>query len=116
MARLFSHRGEPVTSFERDLVASCSDARSPFFGLARRIGVDALVIVLDEFASEKVHIPTREFFFAALYRVQRDADIVRRLADGETVDQVASLHGVHRNTIRNVARHTDRAAHVRAKG
>lgn len=89
----FSKRGEACTPFERALVASewsGSDGTGVWLGLIGRIGLDAMLAVFDELGSEKVHVPTREHFFAALWRVQRDAEIRRRLAAGEGVAVIAA--------------------------
>lgn len=43
--------------------------------IAKRIGIDALVVVLDELGGEKIHVPARESFFAALYRPVRNRQI-----------------------------------------
>lgn len=100
----FSGRGERVTDFERALIAECDDSRSVFLDLAKRIGIDALVVVLDEFATEKIHIPTRESFFGGLYKHLRDDDILRRLANGESHPQIIRELGVSRRTIFRVQR------------
>lgn len=89
----FSRRGEACTAFERALV-SAADARSEslavWLGLIGRVGLDAILALFDELGSEKVHVPTREHFFSALFRVQRDDEIRRRLAAGESVAVVAA--------------------------
>lgn len=107
----FSRRGERVTDFERGLIecaAECSsEAQGIWRTLARRIGVDALAVLMDEVGGEKIHVPTREYFFAELFRKMRDADIVRRLAKGEPAETIAKDYGVHKNTIWNVARTAD---------
>ena len=77
----FSRRGEPVTVFEAQLVAESVIARPEriselWVQIARRIGVDNLALILDEIGGEKVHVPTREEFFAALYRPLRNRQIV----------------------------------------
>lgn len=115
--RKFSRRGERVTDFERTLIAECDDSRSAFLDLARRIGIDALVVVLDEFASEKIHVPTRESFFAGLYRRLRDEEILRRLANGEHADDIADDIGCSRSTVFGVqraGRHCTAAEGIRA--
>lgn len=90
----FSRRGDGVTADERALVAEASaehltDIRAVWLHLAHRIGIDSLAVVFDEFGSEKIHVPTRAAFFAALYQRQRDAEILRRLANGDPPHQVA---------------------------
>lgn len=107
MAR-FSRRGERATEFERALVAvadadTCRGTSALFLELARRIGVDALLVVFDEVGGEKLHIPTREWFVGELWRKQRDAEILRRLAGGEAAQSVADDFGVHERTVQRVA-------------
>lgn len=115
--RKFSQRGERVTDFERMLIAECADSRSVFLDLARRIGIDALVVVLDEFATEKIHIPTREWFFESLYRPRRDDEILRRLANGESADDIARVLGISRRTVfavQSAGRHCTTSEGIRA--
>ena len=117
--RQFSRRGERVTDFERALVAEAdvstlSGMRPTMLELARRIGIDALAAVFDEIGSEKVHIPTREGFFEALFKQRRDADIVRRLANGEPAESIGRLYGLHPNTVWHIGRHSVSDAVVRA--
>jgi hypothetical protein len=107
----FSRRGERVTDFERALVAesnagALSEMRTLFLDLARRIGIDALAAVFDEVGGEKIHFPTREFFFSTLFRQQRDADIVRRLANGEPAESIGRDYDIHPNTVWHVGRHS----------
>lgn len=76
----FSRRGEAVTAFERSLVEQSAMDRPTrdadlWICIAKRIGVDNLVAVLDELGGEKVHVPTRSSFFAALYRPVRNRQI-----------------------------------------
>lgn len=103
----FSRRGERATEFERTLVAGANDdmrreTSSLFLGLARRIGVDALLAVFDEIGGEKVHVPTRESFFTALWQVERDAEIHRRLASGESPRVIADDFGLACRTVRHI--------------
>lgn len=76
----FSRRGESVTAFERELVERTPTIRPErdadlWICIAKRIGIENLVIVMDELGGEKVHVPTRENFFAALYRPVRNRQI-----------------------------------------
>lgn len=108
----FSRRGERVTDFERTLIAGAdatalTEMRTLFMGLAQRIGIDALAVFFDEIGGEKIHFPTREFFFTTLFRQQRDADIVRRLANGEPARAIARLYGLHENTVWHIGRHSN---------
>lgn len=76
----FSRRGGAVTEFERSLVEQTPMARPErdadlWICIAKRIGIENLVVVMDELGGEKVHVPSRENFFAALYRPVRNRQI-----------------------------------------
>lgn len=99
MENKFSTRGEPVTQFERELVATCAmefpESMSDVWVLiARRIGVDALAIVLDEIGMEKIHVPSRVQFFLALYRPHRNRMIRELAAAGESHREIAKRFGL----------------------
>lgn len=103
----FSTAGHPVTELERKLIESstvddpdtCADL---WVSIGKRIGVENLVIVLDEFGAQKPHVPTREMFFRSLYRPHLDALIVKmhevdHLSLGEIGRRLnKSKHTVHR--------------------
>jgi hypothetical protein len=104
----FSRRGERATCFERTLVAgsdhsALTEMGSLFLRLAQRIGIDALAVVLDEIGGEKIHIPSREFFFHALFRQQRDEEITRRLANGESAIVIGLDLGIAQRTVQHIA-------------
>lgn len=96
----FSRRGCPITQLERALLASADDMQegveAGWVALMQRIGVDPIIALMDEFGSEKIHVPTRQSFFAALWRARRDAEVVRRLAMKERVVSIASDFGISR--------------------
>ncbi len=103
----FSRRGDRVTDFERLLVSECdvialTDIRAVWLSIARRIGIDQLAIVLDELGTEKVHVPSRENFFGMLWQRQRDAEIVRRLGNGEPAADIARDYGMSVRVVRHV--------------
>jgi len=95
----FSTRGEPATEFERALVANCAmefpESMSDIWVvIARRIGVDALVVILDEIGMEKIHVPSRTQFFLSLYRPHRNRLIREMAAAGMSHRQIAKQFGL----------------------
>lgn len=109
----FSRVGEPSTAFERQLVAQADTAapREAFAQmvlLAQRIGVEALLVLLDEFGGEKIHIPKRSNFFGELWRPLRDAAVRKALRDGSSVMDVAREFGLSHARISRIAIEADR--------
>jgi hypothetical protein len=103
----FSKRGGSPTQFERDLVAQqntsrIGDLRQVWVSLAKRIGLDALFVVFDELGAEQVHVPKREDFVEAIWRPLRDAQILARIAAGETPEQLAREYGITARMIRKL--------------
>jgi len=103
----FSRRGQPVTIFEAQLVAEAAIAKPDrdmhrWVLLARQIGADNLAAVLDEFGDEKPHVPSRENFFAMLYRPLRDQGIRdMRAATGASLRDIAEEFKVSQGTVQN---------------
>jgi hypothetical protein len=97
-----SERGNPTTQLERELLAaaastpSCSNA---WLIIGHRIGADALAVVLDELAGEKVHVPSRADFFGALVRERTDAQIRELYAQGRTANELAARFGIKPRTV-----------------
>ncbi|MBR0346023.1 MAG: hypothetical protein IJI03_12275 [Rudaea sp.] len=95
MTNRFSARGERVTEFERQLVEQCGmefpeSMSDVWVVIARRVGVDALVVVLDEIGEEKIHVPGRLQFFDALYRPFRNRTIRELHASGISMRELAT--------------------------
>src|SRR5690348_16540728 len=96
----FSRRGESVTDFERELVEQTPMIRPErdadlWICIAKRIGIENLVVVMDELGGEKVHIPTRENFFAALYRPLRNRQMAdMRQSTGASLRDIGRAFGV----------------------
>ncbi|HPG93681.1 MAG TPA: hypothetical protein PLR28_03895 [Dokdonella sp.] len=108
----FSSKGCPITAFERSLlVRGCgeSDWVAVWVELMQRIGVEPIVAIMDEFGSEKIHVPTRESFFGALWRAMRDAEVRRRLAAGDSASVIAHDFGLSRALV-YVIKNKDNAA------
>lgn len=77
--------------------------------IAQRIGVEALCVLFDELGSEKVHIPTRESFFDALWQPERDREIRAAIVGGAHPDVVALQYGLSRSRVLNIVREADAA-------
>jgi len=95
----WSRRGEAVTAFEAGLVArvdaaALGDAARLWLELARAMGCEALLRLLDEVGGEKVHVPTRRSFFDALWRPLRDDAMRRAAAQGYSAAEIAPRFGV----------------------
>jgi len=105
----FSDRGEAPTDFERMLVDQYGDedprhVRQLWVLIARRIGVAACAVVLDEIGGmSNLSAPTRRTFFGELYHRQRDEEIQRRMSAGEPSSQVARDMGLDGSTVRRIA-------------
>ena len=101
----FSRRGQPVTIFEAQMVAEAVISKpdkdsSRWVLLAQKIGVDNLMIVLDELGTEKIHVPSREHFFQALYRPLRNRQIRdMRVRTGESLRAIGSRFQVSPDTV-----------------
>lgn len=107
----FSRKGEAPTPKELALLAEAlSDPcpTSPWLIIAQRIGVEALCVVFDELGSEKIHIPTRERFFEALWRPERNRAIAEAVATGRHPDDVAAEFGVDRTRVAHIVREVGR--------
>lgn len=106
----FSRRGEKCTDLERAL-AERTDAPAwmqSWIALVQRIGIDAVVAVMDEFGSERVHVPTRASFFASLWRESRDAEIVRRVVvNRELIALVAGDYGLTVRAVQLIRKRAD---------
>lgn len=108
----FSERGDRLTAFEvRLLVTAATPATSQWLCLAHRLvsmlgpeaGATAFAEVLDEFGTEKIHVPARRHFFVGLWRRERDA-LIRDMAcrDDWTHSDIARLVGVSPRYVRKL--------------
>lgn len=111
----FSERGNAPTDFERQLVArmthaandvALSDSSAAWLSLASRIGLDALLIVMDEFGTEKISVPTRNGFLADLWRPLRDAEVLRLLGNGERASVIGAALGITAENVRQISART----------
>jgi hypothetical protein len=96
----FSDRGDAPTAFERELVDQFSDqearhVRQLWLLIAKRIGCDAMCVVLDEIGGmTNLSAPSRRNFFRDLYRDAQRETIAEKLGDGLRVVDVAADLGV----------------------
>jgi hypothetical protein len=96
----FSDRGDAPTDFERELVDQFSDqeprhVRQLWLLIAKRIGCDAMGVILDELGGmTNLSVPTRRNFFSDLYREAQRTAIAEKLEDGKRVVDVAADMGV----------------------
>lgn len=103
----FSGRGERCTELERSLVnrPGTPEWTDGWVGLINTVGIDAIAAVMDWFGGEKIHVPTREAFFRALWREVRDAEIRRRIhVARERREVVAGDFGLAIRTIQRICK------------
>lgn len=105
--RPFSRRGEAPTEYESALLAEA--ARHPgveniWVLIGSRIGAQALAVVFDELAGEKIKIPTREGFFRALFEPIRDARIVALAARGTPTATISREYGLSQRRVQMILR------------
>lgn len=98
------NRGSACTADERALVEQSgehvySDSTTTWLLLAQRIGVEALVAVLDELGGEKVHVPQRGTFFAELYRPIRNAQIRQLRAQEMGLSEIGAVMQMDRRRV-----------------
>lgn len=110
MEPAFSRRGEPATPFERELLSSApvgepTNAQQLWLVIARRIGMDELMVMLDEFGDAHVWVPTRSRLVQNLWGDVRDAEICRlRDVHGMSLTSIAKRMQVSRTTVGRVVR------------
>lgn len=106
----FSAPGHPPTADEAELIRNSAD---PWARLGQRIGVAALVAVLEEFGGRKQYIPARAGFFEQLFLPLRDAEIEALLEAGQLSQaEIGRRWGLSQSTVarikaRAAARKTD---------
>jgi len=96
---IWSRRGDGPSAFEVGLIErvdadALGEAPRLWLELARAMGCEALLQLLDALGGEKVHVPTRCSFFAALWRPLRDDAMRRAVAQGHPASEVAARFGV----------------------
>lgn len=117
----FSKRGELPTEYEVKLLSSAagdsawiSVARSLARTLGADLGARALMAVLDEIPSEKVHTPTREQFMRKLARPELLAQMLHLSQVEKMSDKkIAVIMGISRQAVRQAVNAAGRALHDR---
>ncbi len=99
--------GAPPTAEELELIgradtARVSDAVGQWALLAKRVGLGAVFAVFDEFAGEKILIPTRSGFVDALWRPERDAQMFALAASGKGFSEIAREMACSRQLVHHV--------------
>jgi hypothetical protein len=104
MSKLFSAPGAAPTAHERDLFAAqVSPSTDPWVNVGKRIGLEALLVVLDEIgAVERVYVPTRAAMMARLWRPVRNERIVRLAEQQVPPEEIARLLHVSRGSVYRV--------------
>lgn len=104
----FSRRGESATAFERELLTHHAH-HAPrtgddlWFVLVKRIGIDALMGMLDEIGGLKVWVPTRQQLVRRVWLDLRDREILRlRTEKRMTTCEISAAMGVNPRTVRRV--------------
>lgn len=100
-----SQRGQPATAAERHLVddADLAELRDPIWrwaALAQRVGLDAILAVLDAFGGEQVKVVSRRGFLDAIERLALDRLIAARHHRGEAVCTIAAGMNLSRRRVR----------------
>ncbi|MGH8083859.1 MAG: sigma factor-like helix-turn-helix DNA-binding protein [Lysobacter sp.] len=106
----FSEAGDEPTRFEVELLVACVGdghwemvAQRLVRDLGPELAARALVAVLDELGSEKVHTPHRHRFFSGLWAEgRRDWIIDRVVIDNWTVDEIARVLKVSRGRVSQI--------------
>jgi hypothetical protein len=94
--------------FERDLLAHHGEhaprtSDDLWLVLVKRIGIDALLVVLDEIGGLKVWAPTRTQLVRRVWLDLRDREIRRLRTDGRlSTSEISAAMGVNPRTVRRV--------------
>jgi hypothetical protein len=105
--RPFSRRGEAPTAYESALLTQAAreaGGDNVWVLIGSRIGVEALAVVFDELAGEKIMVPTREGFFRALFEPIRNARIIALAECGTPTDVIARENGLSVRRVQMIVR------------
>lgn len=110
MEPAFSRRGEPATTFERELmqqrdIRGLLSEQELWLDLARRVGLDTLLLVFDEMGGRKTWIPTREKFVHLAWSETRNREIHRLHDQRLSIGEISRRMGVDKRTVRRVVQH-----------
>lgn len=103
----FSRRGESATPFERELmdqpdIRGLQSEQELWVDLAKRVGLDNLLLIFDEMGGRKVWIPTREKFVHLAWSEIRNREIHRLHAQRLSIGEISRAMGVDKRTVRHV--------------
>lgn len=102
----FSKPGESCTDFETRLLENAIvdepvSANDQLIYVAKRIGANAIATVLDEFGNSRPYLPSRENFFADIFRPTRIQLVIGYRRQGMDCAEIARTLGVSRRTVDN---------------
>lgn len=101
----FSQKGEAPTELECELFSQQPRmSHNVWVLIGQRIGLAALLVVLDELGGEKFHVPPRSFFVHQLWAPVRNAQIATLNAQHLSHSQIARRVGVSRTCVSAVLR------------
>lgn len=98
----FSTPGKPATEFEHGLLENSDALEDPWCDIARVIGLDNTLLVMDRFAHCQLSCPSRDAFVQRLHRVWQDVETQRllQLRPRLTMREIAGRIGVTRECLR----------------
>lgn len=91
------------------LLENFTPEHSSWVAIGKRIGGEALEVVLDELGGQHTHVPTAEYFRAALFRTIRDADIRARFR-GTNYDELSTDYDITPRQIRRIVHGNNKGA------
>lgn len=98
---LFGKRGDAPTEYETALLARCDNLDDRWVAVGKRIGAEALFIVLDEIGDGAlVSAPSREMFVKRLYLPVRDAEILQLHQQDVDVGFIANTYRLTPKAVR----------------
>lgn len=100
----FSKMGEPCTELEKHLLLSAdiadpNNSHELLIAAGKKIGADALAVVLDEMGGSHVFMPKRYSFFAELYRPLRVTIVLDLRKQGYSGREIAERLGISERTV-----------------
>lgn len=97
--------GFPPQQHELELFAQQPPmSRNPWVLIGQRIGLPALLVVLDELGGDVAYVPTRHRFLWSLWQPLRDEQIRRMHHDRIRVEEIARTFGLSRTGVLRVLR------------
>ena len=98
----FSAPGKPATEFEHDLLRSVTQLEDPWADIARMIGLDNTLRVMDRFARCQLSCPPRQAFIRRLAVVWQETEVLRLLQQRPRIPdrEIAASVGISRECLR----------------